>query len=680
MTKILSKGSWSKLIKNHEDNFGKNRSWLAIVTSSWAIATLLLAGILASVAGNDVDNFSTYYLVIMCLIWMLAYNSGLKVLQHNFGYLRTFCLHPHYPYSHLENFKKSFLISLGIGSIAVIVNIWLGGIVCFFLFGRVKRKFTVQLAEEYVEGTRLTSAAKINKRYTSEVQRTPSASFWFGGVSMPSRELFTHAKIIGSSGSGKTQFLRLYMRSTLAAMGSRFCDDRAILFDPKSEFAPFLSGLGIPQENIIILNPFDNRGRAWDIAADMTRRRDAATLANILIPEKKEGSSGSGEFFDKAARRIFSGLAKFFITTAKGKWTLRDLILGAQSVELVGLLASKDKKLKRDLQVLGAGDTAGNVIATIAAVIGDELETVAAYMDYHQQQGRCFTLKDWFKSSNVLLLGCDRESEATLQPYNQLLVTRFCELATSSEHLGITHAIFDEVPALGKVGKKLDELARLGRSYHVPLVIAFQAYSSLKELYGENIANALIGQCDKSAYLRVIDHQTAEWASKQIGQTKIRRFLTSTSSGTSTSPHSLGGTSVTTSVSQSEHYETEPAARIEDIMNIQKPNKETGVGIDGFYKVGEHSYRHYIPSSYLRQYGVVDNPLFPGYEEVADLEEAEELRLWEEEDLERLGIKSWFEGLEEQQLETMPISDMAAICLETIPDEVYENLEVSLKA
>lgn len=674
MTKLTVLGKQGFLPEGIEDDQNTLKLLSLICVGIWLILTWIVG---IPLKGNThLSPVISTILGGLTLYMALACN---KIINHNFNYTRAVCLNSRTPYAKLERYSKGLIINLVLGLVAIaILGVWLGMIVSLVLFTRFRKRNTKTLNEEYVEGTRLSDTTTLAKIYGSRIS-LGKASFWFGGVKLPIEEIFTHAKICGTSGSGKTQFMRLYMKGALANIGSIGCDDRGLIFDPKSEFAPFFAGLGIPQENLIFLNPFDARSSAWNMAADIYRSRDASTLANLLIPEKPK-SGGSGEFFDKAARRVFAGLTKFFISYAPGKWTLRDLVLGAQNVELVGLLASKDKKLRRDLQVLGSGETAGNVIATISAVIGDELETVAAYLDYHQQQGRTFTLKDWFNSSSILLLGCDRESEATLQPYNQLLVTRFCELATSGEHLGITHAIFDELPALGKIGKKLDELARLGRSYKVPLVIAFQGYSSLKEMYGENIANSLIGQCDKSAYLRVLDHQTAEWASKQIGQTKIRRYTTSSSSSVTKGGILGGNNSTSQSISQNETYETEPAVRPEDIMNIEKPDKATRRGIDGFYKVGSHSYRHYIQSEVLTQYGVTDNPLVAGFEEVSDLDEAEELRLWEEEDLDRLGIADYLHGLDENTLAAMPISDMATICLEAVTPEIVGYLEEAVTA
>lgn len=652
-----------------QDNQQKTVLYTAILLGGWFLTMRLIVAITQVASGYVLGGFAD---MVMLAALGFGFSGCISIIHHNFGYIRRVALtDEHFPRAYWRYWRGLRFVLITVFLLAALVY-WLGIIAAFILFHGFKRRNLRKLGEEYIKGTRLTSPAALNKFYLPQIQQAKSW-YWFGGVLLPSNELVTHAKIMGSSGSGKTQLLRIYMRSVLSLIGSIPCEDRAILFDPMSEFYPFLRGLGIPESAIIILNPFDARACAWDIAAEFTRLRDAATVANIMIPEKK-ASSGNNDFFDRAARRVLSGLAKFFIKNAPGRWTLRDLVLGAQSMELVGLLAAHDRKLKRDLQSLGVGDTAGNVLATLAAVIGDELETIAAYMDYHQRQGRVFTLEQWFDSSSILLLGCDRESEATLQPYNQLLVTRFCELATSSHHPGFTHAIFDELPALGNVGKKLDELARMGRRFNLSLAIAFQAYSSLKEIYGENVANALMGQCDKSAYLRVLDHDSAEWASKQIGQTHLRRYTQSTSTSQSTNPNSFGA-STSYSTSEQETYVTEPAVRPEEIMNIPKPNKVTGQGVKGFYKVASSAYPYYMESSFMSQAGVVDDPLSAGFEAIENVEEAEELRLWEEEDLRRLGIFDVVQMATEKQLQHLPISELIEYALKNAPKTIVAEFQ-----
>ena len=359
---------------------------------------------------------------------------------------------------------------------------------------------------------------------------------------------------------------------------------------------------------------------------------------------------------------------------APGLWTLRDVVLASQSLELITAISTQDKPLRRSLAVLGAGDTVGNVMASIGAVIGDELETVAAYLDHHQREGRSFTLKGWFQENYILLLGCDRESEATLRPYNQLLFTRAAQLMTSPNNPGgNTYIILDELPALGKL-EKIEEVARLGRSYGASLCIAFQAITDLYHIYGENLANSLIGQCDKAAYLRSLDRKTADWASNQIGNMRLTWRSQTTGTSRTTGQMIFGGSasflfggSISTSESYSQQREQIPAFEPEAIQNAPKPDLSAGRGVLGFFRCGQYAYQHEISSAFLSQQmrpAAVDVQGF-----VAADDEIEGLRLWDHDDIDRLGIGHFLEVFEGKDLKALPFEDWVRFGQEAgIPD------------
>jgi hypothetical protein len=428
--------------------------------------------------------------------------------------------------------------------------------------------------------------------------------------------------------------------------------NRALIYDPKSEFLPVIVGMGVSQDMVRILNPFDDRAYAWDLAKDLTRDRDANELANILIPEKPN-SQGNSDFFDQASRRILSSITRFFMRSAPGAWTLRDLVLAAQHLELITLLLSQDKKLKRSLLVLGSGDTIGNVMSTVAARIGDGLETVAAHCDYHIREGRTFTISEWLEGNSILILGADPESESTLQPLNQLLFTRASQMLLSRkgnrEYWGTSYIILDELKTLGKINK-LDQIAEMGRSFGVSLTIAFQTYSQLEHVYGDKVANALIAQFDKSAYLRTKDQPTAKWASEQIGDMKV---VWKGVNQSQTQGQVLFSGSTTDG--WGEQRDSNSVARPDDFMNMPKPDKDTRQGINGWYRVDNHVYHHEIPSSFLSQYLMSESKGVQRLIEVPQF--AEDLRLWDERDVYRLGIHQILTELDSEQLKNLPVED-----------------------
>lgn len=630
-----SLNGFKELQERLEQDKSLNIQITATIAGIWFVFASIVA--MLSGAGGSIG--------IVFLTALYHFGWGFFVIRHIFNYALPKVTRLEIFTKWLRDYWRWFLISL-VGVLFLYSSFWFGTIVSFIVGSVATKRLTIKLAEEYIAGSRPMLFRWLQRSYSRKLSQRDRGIF-FGGLFLPSTEATTHFRLTGSSGSGKTNLLRLYMQSVLPQI-SPGSNNRALIHDPKTEFLPIIAGMGVPQSNVIILNPFDDRAYAWDLAKDLTRDRDANELASILLPEKP-GGQGNNEFFDKAARRILSGITRFFMRSAPGAWTLRDLVLAAQHLELTTLLLSQDKKLKRNLQVLGAGDTVGNVMSTVAAYIGDGLETVAAHCDYHIRAGRKFTLSKWLEESYILVLGCDRESEATLQPLNQLIFTRASQMLLSRNTEGTSYLILDELPAMGKLNK-IDQIADLGRSYGVSLTIAFQSYSKLEHIYGDKVANALIGQFDKSAYLRAKDKPTAQWASEQIGDMKVVWKARSES-------RSQGQMILSGSQTQGtgEQRDSNPVARPDDFMNMPKPDKNTGEGIHSWYRVDNHVYRHEIPSSFLSQHLLPESKgveAFVGVPEIAD-----DLRLWDEEDVYRLGIQQVLAELDSEQIKNLPVDD-----------------------
>ena len=90
-------------------------------------------------------------------------------------------------------------------------------------------------------------------------------------------------------------------------------------------------------------------------------------------------------------------------------------------------------------------------------------------------------------------------------------------------------------------------------------------------------------------------------------------------------------------------------------MNMPKPDKNSGEGIHGWYRIDNHVYRHELPSTFLSQHLMPESrgvEAFVGVPEIAD-----DLRLWDEEDVYRLGIQQVLAELDSEQLKNLPVDD-----------------------
>ena len=130
----------------------------------------------------------------------------------------------------------------------------------------------------------------------------------FGKLLIPEQEGTNHLAIIGSTGSGKTTLLRLLLQSILPRIANR--DSRALIYDAKQDALPILSGIVDPSQ-VVTLNPFDTRGRAWDISKDINEPRIMEEFCQNLIPPRNE----SQPFFTDASRNLMYGvLLSYFLS------------------------------------------------------------------------------------------------------------------------------------------------------------------------------------------------------------------------------------------------------------------------------------------------------------------------------------------------------------------------------
>ena len=89
---------------------------------------------------------------------------------------------------------------------------------------------------------------------------------------------------------------------------------RAIIYDAKQDIVSILAGMRDRPTvdgklslscRVVLLNPFDKRSAAWDMAKDILAPVTAQQIATILIPVEKNASQ---PFFTDAARHILTGV------------------------------------------------------------------------------------------------------------------------------------------------------------------------------------------------------------------------------------------------------------------------------------------------------------------------------------------------------------------------------------
>jgi len=372
-----------------------------------------------------------------------------------------------------------------------------------------------------LRGRRLRTAAEAAKRLARARAKSKLGELGqpvWGGHVLPAEASASHFAVVGCPGSGKTTTIMMLAKSVLAPMGQgQGC--RAVFFDDKLELLPVLHGLGV-KVPIITMNPFDKRGHAWDLAADVKEPAIIAQVAAVLASKAtdKEGGHAHEAFFNSAVCDLLGAIMLAF--TARGyNWTLRDLCLAGRDAKRVARLLDTNEETRARLTFLSDKQLTANVMASLRARM-HLYDPVAAAWSHAPER---LSLVRWLKDQeSMLVLANNHEISAPLMNINRALFARLSQLLLSqTEPQGMSWVFMDEVRAAGQL-EGLDKLLIEGRSKQVCCVLGFQDMDGLSEAYGERVAREMLGQCRNQAFLALTSSTTAEWASEMIGKVEIR--------------------------------------------------------------------------------------------------------------------------------------------------------------
>lgn len=450
---------------------------------------------------------------------------------------------------------------------------------------------------EVLRGARLNAyhAAKDAARKLTQAWRKDYAFFHWGTLPIPINRHLSHFALLGMSRSGKTTVMRLLMQDILPPTLAReplFPQGRAVIFDPKSEFYPLLLGMGIPADQIAILNPFDTRCTPWNIAADIENETDAAAIASLLVETPGEEQKGAEKFYNTAARNIISGLLIGLRLEYGEDWTFRDFLLILDRIEYVMAFLNRRPETARYIRDYNANpETFGNLRATLRNIVID-YHAIASCWNHADEEA--ISINRWMRNSShnvdsetklpsILLLGYDPSKPVQFSALNRAFIYKIAQsILAAGKHIDPdkdrTWVFLDEATLLGKL-PIMTELLNTGASRGCSVILGFQTVQGMARVFGDKESAELIGQCANLAIFRLGNNPaTAEWAANTIGKAEQREWTESFTSGQQST--------------KSKSYATQErfAVRPETLQNIPQINPVNG--LHGFF-ISEH-------------YGVID--------------------------------------------------------------------------
>lgn len=485
-----------------------------------------------------------------------------------------------------------------------------------------------QLSFRHCRGRELQDPETVREKFPAKPHTFP-----LGSVHLPYSAARGHLAVIGATGSGKTLLQRLLMQSVLPLIGSGL-HQRALIYDAKQDLVSLLAGMGI-NAPVYLLNPLDDRSVAWDMAADITSPAAALQAASLLIPKAAQDAN---PFFSNAARHLLHGVLMALISQAPNRWTLRHVILILRDESLLRWVLTNSEVTRHLLQYFAQPVTFQNILSTVITRMAP-YEIIAATWDRAETK---LGLRDWLRGESILVLGNDEDNRVAIDTINQLIFKRLSELILAQPELAprdtrTTWLLLDEVRQAGKL-EGLSALMTKGRSKGAAVLLGFQDINGLRDVYGREVADELVGQCNTKAILRLNSPETARWASQVVGASEFIETRKSRSRSRNYRDISLheGGS---TGVSFSDGISKRDLILDSEFLDFPETTPENGLTAV-MVSPSTGAFRDHLSGDWLRIHITPASQVAPNF--VPRPDSHQYLRPWSPSDLAELGLSSGF--------------------------------------
>jgi len=462
-------------------------------------------------------------------------------------------------------------------------------------------------------------------------------------LQVPLRILTQNYALCGSIGSGKTLVMKLLMQDVFQGIEPDSAE-RLVIFDAKRDMRPYLAALKQEKKLRVpyhLLNPFDKDGCAWNMAADIRTHAHAMSLAHAFVPDNPKEAQ---PFFTGAAQLLLCRIVEGLIERAKRNWTLRDLIQATAVPKNTKRLLEQTEAGQSFLDEFDENERLFSEIRMSLRVRMERFSLVAALWEKVAPERR-LGLEQWLtgaSTTSILVLPNRPSTEPAIRPINELILHRLCQLILDQPEAPKVRSMpvprfwffLDELRTLGRV-ETLPVALRTGRSKGLCCILGFQGVDGLRDLFGNDAAGEILGQCSSWTIFRQSSVESARYLEQHIGQK--REYETQYSQTTSSRDSS---STVSTSL------QDRPALLASDFLSAPMSTEERGVwmvhdiplgGTLVPNRVGKNGF--YLPRLKDLVNRLVDNKVGEPEERTRD-ESDEALIPWDDADLVRLNLRS----------------------------------------
>lgn len=340
------------------------------------------------------------------------------------------------------------------------------------------------------------------------------------GLVLPKKLEPLHFLVMGSTGTGKSVLIKK------AIAGIRQRGDMAVILDVDGQLN---KSLGRDGDVVWRLKPSEDSPK-WNPLFEIHEEIEARALAESIIPE----GEGQSKEWNSYARTILTDAIKLAHRYKVPFSDLTEILSDASQIKEFILKDSSPLPSKTFFQGEAAGmaSSALNIVANYAGQFS-ELTPDADHAD--------FSIGQFVKAAQDQVLWVV-VTEKELKAVAGVITTMFdlaasAILETDTDKPLSRWMIIDEFGSFNQMSA-MSALLTKGRKYGARVVLGMQTMSQIYEKYGKNEGTTLLANLTNFVVLRCPDPETAEYASRRIGDAQIRRNTTSRSSqGSSSSEH-----------------------------------------------------------------------------------------------------------------------------------------------
>ena len=349
-----------------------------------------------------------------------------------------------------------------------------------------------------------------------------------------------HNLVIGATGSGKTECIVKPLVNILSKKG-----ESMVITDPKGEIyeycGEYLKSQGY---NIVILNFRDpEHGNAWNplnlpyrFFKDGNRDKAIELLEDVASNVIKEKNSNADPFWQDSASDYFSGLALGLFSDAK------EDEINFNSINVMSTVGEERRgpstyikdyfSLKGENSseyifasntITAPQDTKGSILSSFRQKVRifstrESLSEMLSYSDFDMQKignektAVFMIIHDEKKTYHALMTIFIKQCYETLID---------CAQKNGGKLKYRTNFILDEFANMPEL-KDVDSMVTAARSRDIRFTFIIQNFAQLNDVYGEETAQVIRGNCGNTIYLISTELKALEEISKMCGEVKSK--------------------------------------------------------------------------------------------------------------------------------------------------------------